>query len=113
MATTITEKLIAQFRVSGTLAQTAFTASGARYIVRRVSMNNNTVGTAFADIWHDDDGTTYDDTTQIYGAQRVFSGETIDVNVFWPIADGGSIGVGATSFFAINFSFFGVEIVDG
>ena len=113
MATTITEKLIAQYRVAGTLALTAFTASGARYIVRRVSMNNNTVVTLFSDIWHDDDGTTYDDTTQIYGAERVLSGETIDVDVFWPIADGGSIGVTATVSTAINFSFFGVEIVDG
>ena len=112
MARTFVELQIAQAKPAGTSATTAFAASGSRYVVRQVCLSNNTGAASNVDIWLDDDGTTYNNTTQIYGAKAIPTDTTIVIDVYWPVADGGSIGVATSTGGAVNFTFYGVEMTD-
>ena len=64
-------------------------------------------------VYHDDDGTTYDSTTAIFGVQRaqfgdnpVFAAQAVGGGIF--VKPGGSIGVETSVADEVNFSLYGI-----
>lgn len=107
-------ELLAQLRPSGTTAVTLLTADQLRIEVTLL-VSAAIAGTSGVDveIYHDDDGTTYNNDTLIYKSSRTAGGSNF---LFWSqapgggiiIKPGGSLGVKIDSANAINFSVYGI-----
>lgn len=106
--------LLAQVRPANTTAATAFTAAtGLRTAITTVVICNTSGAACTARVFHDDDGSTYDQTTALLYDVPLAAGETI-LFESGVAADGftlmptGTIGVRTSVASAITFSVYGV-----
>ena len=75
-------KMLGQARPANTTAVSIYSpAEGVRAEVLQILVCNTTATEAFFRIFHDDDGTTYDQTTALYYDQRVAGAMTLRI---WP-----------------------------
>ncbi len=107
--------LLAQLVPNVTTAVTLFTAQNLRTEITLMIavIVPGTAGNIDIDIYHDDDGTTYDDTTLIASIQRADNADGLVFQAQHPgsgilIARGGSIGVKISTADDVNFSLYGV-----
>jgi len=85
------EKQLAQAEVpSSTGSIYAGPASGVA-IVRQIVVSNHEASAYFYSLWHDDDGTTYDDTTNLCEDISLGANSFTILGVFWPIDSAGNI----------------------
>jgi hypothetical protein len=72
-------ELLAQIRPVGTTAVTLLTVPtggrGVRYAISRIQVANTSAGAATWRLFHDDDGTTYDETTALFWDSSVSVGQ--------------------------------------
>jgi hypothetical protein len=103
--------LLAQTRPSGTSAALAYTAT-LHTEITRVVICNTTGAAADASLFHDDSGTTYNQTTALlYGtAIAAYSTLTIDSHVGsgFMVKPSGKIAVQTSVGSALTFSFYGI-----
>lgn len=104
--------LLAQTRPSGTTAATAYTAT-ARTEITRLVIANVSGSSATCRLFHDDDGTTYDQTTALLYDATIAGGESL----VWGdnpdgagiiVAPGGTIGVRTGTASAFTFTLYGI-----
>ena len=105
-------QLLAQSRPANTSAATAFTAS-VRTEITSVVICNTTGSAATFSLYHDDDGTTFDQTTALVYAAAISANTTITVGAEGDgagihLTPGGSIGVQSGTSSALTFSIYGV-----
>lgn len=103
---------LAQSRPANTSTATAFTASVRTEITAIVICNTTGSATTFS-IYHDDDGTTYDQTTALVYAAALAANTTITIGAEGDgagvlIKAGGSLGIQSGTSNACNFSIYGV-----
>lgn len=102
---------LAQIRPSAS-ASTAFTST-LRTEITRIMVCNTSNAVATFDIYHDDDGTTYDQTTALFYGATIESNATVEIlsetlGAGVILARGASIGVNTSVDQALTFSLYGV-----
>lgn len=111
--TTARTTLLAQVRPANTTAATAYTAaSNTRVEIKKIAIANTTGSAASYRLFHDDDGTTYDQTTALAydvsvpaNSSHVWSA-TEDDGI--GLRAGGSLGVRTDTNNALTFTVYGV-----
>lgn len=103
---------LAQIRPADALANNAFTADVETEVTLIMVCNTTSTDRTFS-IYHDDDGTTFDDTTAIYRSQLVSANTTFVIELPYAgagisIAPGGSLAVQSSLASAITFTLYGV-----
>lgn len=106
-------QLLAQSRPSGTSAVTVFTGPAARTDLTQVIITNTTGSAATFSLYHDDDGTTYDQTTALVYACSISGNTTVIIGsegagLGIQLSPGGSIGIQSGTSNACTFSIYGV-----
>ena len=107
---------LAQLRPSGTSAVSLFSPDNQYfYTVDLILATNNSGSSVDVTIYHDSDGTTYDDTTCILATTTLSAGDTLDFSPgdgdYKGISDyqsAGSIGVKTSAANSVNFTAYGV-----
>ena len=105
-------QLLAQSRPANTSTATAFTAS-VRTDLTQIIVSNTTGSAATFSIYHDDDGTTYDQTTALVYACSLAANTTFIIGsegagLGIQLSPGGSIGIQSGTSSACTFSVYGV-----
>lgn len=103
--------LLAQSRPGTTTAATLFTAT-LRTEIKKMVVCNTGAGTGAYSIYHDDDGTTYDQTTALFYSKSLAANTTDVINAEdyaggISVSAGGSIGIQTATASAMTFSFYG------
>lgn len=101
---------LAQATPADTPAASLYTpGDGVEAIVKRIIICNTSGSNAAFDIFHDDDGTTYNTTTQLYFNQTLTAGLTrvLDDEIY--VDSAGSIGAASDTTAALTFSVYGDE----
>lgn len=108
-------QLLAQLRPSGTSAVTLYTAAQLRTEITLLIavIVSGTAGQTEIEVYHDDDGTTYDDDTLIASIQKADNAEGLIFQAQHPgsgilMARGASIGVKISGADDVNFSIYGI-----
>ena len=107
---------LAQLRPSGTSAVTLFTATNLRVEITLLVavIVSGTAGQTEIEVYHDDDGTTYDNDTLIASIQKADNADGLVFQAQHPgsgimLARGGSIGVKVSQANAVNFTIYGIS----
>jgi hypothetical protein len=102
--------LLAQSRPANTTAATAFTATQNTEIVRIVVCNTTGSATTYG-LYHDNDGSTYDQTTALRYAKAIAANDvdeiTCNPGAGYSIAKNGTLGVQTGTASALTFSIYG------
>ena len=102
--------LLAQSRPSNTTAATLYTA-GMKTEVTRIIIANTTGSAATFRLFHDDDGTTMDETTALIWDNSIATANYVDIQAYLygiTIAAGGSLGIRSGTGSALTFSAYGI-----
>jgi hypothetical protein len=83
---------------------------GVETIVKTVVVANVTTSVAAFSIFHDDDGTTYDDTTALFKAIPIPGQHTDLIEVELSIGSSGNLAVKTDTTAALTFSLYGEEV---
>lgn len=103
---------VAQSRPSGTSAVSAYTAS-LRTEISLVNVCNTTSSPANFSLYHDDDGSTFDETSALHYAQLVPANTTVRIEFNAAggglmVSEDGQIGVQTSVANALTFSIYGI-----
>lgn len=104
---------LAQINPSNTNSRTLFSPS-VRTEVTQLVIANVTGSAATFGIYHDDDGTTYDDSTALYKAISIAANSTVTITADggpgtgFIVGVGGSIGIESSVADALTFTAYGV-----
>jgi len=102
---------LAQSRPSDTAAASIYTpGDGVQAVVKTIIICNQSAGAAAFDIFHDDDGTTFDETTQLYDAETLTASTTRVLSDELYVDSSGNIGVRSDTTSAITFTLYGDEV---
>lgn len=113
----VSAEQVAQIRPSGTTAVSAFTAL-LRTEITLIAVCNTTGSPANMSIFHDDDGSTFDQTTALHYAQAVAANTTTyikpeSIGAGLSMNKDGQIGVQTSVSNALTFTIYGVTEVIG
>tara|TARA_R110000751_G_scaffold25855_2_gene69720 strand:+ start:149 stop:496 length:348 start_codon:yes stop_codon:yes gene_type:complete len=105
-------RILAQSRPSSTSATSAYAiAAHNRAEIRKIVVSNTSLNPATFRIFHDEDGTTYDETTSLFWDIPIDNGETVSLEEhFW--MDGrksGNFAVRSSASNALTFTVYGAE----
>lgn len=105
--------MLGQSRPSGTSTETLVnTLDKSKFIVYTIYIANNTSSAADFSIYHDNDGTTYDQSTALYYEVSLAGNTTekIEIRRGLPVVDGATIGIKSGTGDALTFTIYGVEL---
>ena len=105
------EKQLGQARPAGTTAVSIYSpGAGVTAIIRNVTVTNTTGLAANFSLYHDDDGTTYDQTTALYYTVRIEKNQTISLTAFMAMNNSsGNLAVQTDTANALTFTVYGAE----
>jgi len=103
---------LAQSRPSGTTAVSAFTASLVTEVTL-IAICNTTAGAVNYSLYHDDDGSTFDQTTALHYSQSISANSTVyvgaeSIGAGIVVKPDGQIGIQTSSANALTFTLYGV-----
>ena len=106
---------LAQARPANTSTATAFTATKQTEITRIIIANTTASATTFS-LYHDDDGSTYDQTTAVVYSASLAANTTQFIDGFGAgcglmIRSGGTLGIQSGTSSACTFTIYGVAAV--
>lgn len=106
------QKQLGQARPSDTNAASIYSPPARTFgIVRNVVICNNTGSAATYRIFHDADGTTYDQSTALAYDVSLSANTTTILEVYWPASQSaGNFAVRSGTGNALSFTFYGDEI---
>lgn len=93
-----------------TVASIYTPGDGVQCIVKRVIICNTSAGAAAFDLYHDDDGTTYDTSTQLFKDQTITPGVTLVLDEELYLDSAANLAVASDSTAALTFSLYGEEV---
>jgi hypothetical protein len=102
---------LAQVRPTSTSAESAYTAEIQTEISRIVICNTTGTAASFS-LYHDDDGSTFNDDTAIYESKSVPANDSIDIKSEsvgggLMVQIGGQVGIKSGTANALNFTIYG------
>lgn len=104
---------LAQLRPSSTSAEQLFTSTQNRpWTIDLIILTNNSTGSVDVTIYHDDDGSTYDDTNCVLSTVTLHKGQTMEFTPSEGISGhnrGSSVGVKVNSANTVAFTAYGYE----
>jgi len=106
------EKQLGQARPAGTSPVSIYSpGAGVTAIIKNITICNSTgVKTQFS-IYHDDDGTTYDQTTALFFTVDIERNSTITLPAFMAMNDAsGNLAIQTATANALTFSVYGAEV---
>ena len=104
-------KQLGQTRPSVTTAASAYSPSSVETTMKTVCVCNTSAGTAKFSIYHDDDGTTYDETTALFFQADIAAKTTMWLEVFIAMDDdNGNVAVQTDTANALTFTLYGAEV---
>jgi len=107
----LTELQLAQSRPGGTTAVQVYSPPASTTgVVVFMTIANTTGSPALARVFHDDDGTTYDESTALIWDLSIAANTTVYEKVYWPIDENGNLAVRTSAANALTFTFSGVEV---
>ena len=106
--------LLGQSRPANTTAASAFTAN-LRTEITAIYVCNTTGSAVDCRVFHDDDGSTFDQTTALYYDVSIPANDTLvlaaqTANGGITVSDGGQIGVRTATASALTFSLYGITL---
>lgn len=102
---------LAQSRPSTTAVASIYTpGDGVQAVVKTVIICNQSAGAAAFSIYHDDNGTTYDQTTQLYSDSTITAGNTRVLTDELFIDSSGNVAVKTDVNSALTFTLYGDEV---
>lgn len=106
------EKQLGQLRPADTNAASIYApANGVTAVIKNIVVCNTTSSSVTFRIFHDDEGSTYDESTALVFDCTLLPNETKSFDGFKASATfGGNIGVRSSTGNAINFTLYGAEI---
>lgn len=116
MAHTIQEKQLGQ--AAGTTVATSIysppadtSTSETTTIIKTICVCNYTASPATFSIYLDDDGTTYDNTTVMFGGATISGHTTVQIDTLWAMDNpSGNLAVATSVNSAVTITVFGAEI---
>ena len=109
-------KQLAQARPANTTAVSAYTPPSAEIVteIRKIIICNTTASAATFRLFHDDNGTTYDETTALYFDDSVPANKTVTIQYpvgcgLWMDDDTGNLAVRTGTGSALTFTIYGDE----
>ena len=106
----VLSRQLAQSRPATTPVASIYTpGDGVEAVVKKVFICNQSAGVATFDLYHDDDGATYDATTQLYKDQTVGIGITRILDDDLYVDSSGNIAVRSAVTSALTFTLYGDE----
>lgn len=106
----LSEKQLGQVRATDTNAISVYSPSGAIGVVTFISIVNVTTSVAFVYLYHDDDGTTYDESTCVGWKIPVSPQQPVYLKCWFPIADGGNFAYKTDTANALVITLNGAEV---
>lgn len=104
-------KQLAQVRPANTTAVSAYSPSeGVTAIIKWIEICNTSGSSADFRLFHDDDGTTYDETTALAWDEPVAADDSYGVEVYYPVKSTGNFAVRTDTNSALTFTLYGEEI---
>lgn len=97
---------LGQVRENSTSAVSVYAASSLTKITSIVLCNQSGASSSFS-LYLDSDGTTYDETTQLYDDAPIAANTTVQIDVEWWLAAGGNLAYAAGNANAITITAFG------
>ena len=106
------EKQLGQLRPANTTAASIYSpAANVTGVIKTVVVCNTSAAAATFRIFHDDNGTTYDESTALFWDVNVNPGQTVDFDTFAPMNDStGNFAVRTGTASALTFTVYGAEI---
>ena len=105
------EKQLGQLRPANTTAASIYSpGAGVTAIIRNITVTNLTGLAVEFSIFHDDDGTTYDETTALFFTVRIEKNQTIQLTAYAAMSNSaGNLAVKTETASALNFTVYGAE----
>ena len=105
------EKQLGQLRPANTSAASIYSpGAGVTAIIRNITVTNLTGLAVNFSIYHDDDGTTYDETTALFFTVRIEKNQTIPLTAYAAMNNSaGNLAVQSSTADALNFTVYGAE----
>lgn len=112
MARTASPKQLGQLRPTSTTAASLFSpAANQSWIAKSLYVCNNTAGSVTFRIFHDEDGTTYDESTALYFDTALAANTTLVITgLLAGETNAGNIGVRTGTNDALTFTLYGVIV---
>lgn len=109
---TIQEKQLGQLRPSSTTAVSLYSpAADITWVAKALFVCNTSTAVATFRVFHDEDGTTYDETTALFWDVSISSNETRSVtSLLAGFTNAGNVGVRTSVANALTFTLYGAEI---
>ena len=108
MATTL--KQLGQLRPANTTAASLYSPSSVTTVVKSIVICNTSGADAAARVFHDDNGTTYDETTALAWDINILANTTVVLEVFVAMNDAtGNLAVRTSVNSALTFTAYGSE----
>lgn len=106
------EKQLGQLRPANTSAASIYSpGSGITAIIKNITVCNLTGNTVKFSIFHDDDGTTYDETTALFYTVDILKNQTLILPGFMAMnVDAGNLAVQTNTANALTFTVYGAEV---
>lgn len=102
---------LAQSQPAVTTAASLYTpGDGVQTIVKSVFICNTAAVPAAFDIFHDDDGTTYDSTTQLFKDYTLAAATTLVIAEELYVDSSGNVAVASDTTAALTFTLYGEEV---
>lgn len=106
-----TQRQLAQSQPTVTTAASLYSpGNGVQGIVKKIIICNSSGADAAFDLFHDDNGTTYDGTTQLYKDNTVTAGLTRVLDDELYVDSSGNIAVASDATAALTFTAYGEEV---
>lgn len=108
----IQEKQLGQLRPANTTAASLYSpAASTTWVGKNLVVCNTSGAPATYRVFHDEDGTTYDETTALFWEAPIAANETITVTgLLAGFTDAGSVGVRSSVANALTFTLYGATI---
>ena len=103
---------LAQSRPTDTTATSILApSSGTTYGISTLIICNTTGSDATYRIFHDNDGTTYDETTALFYDQTIRNNTTVGLDLALILKDGGNLAVRSGTGSALTFTVYGITFI--
>ena len=107
----IQEMQLGQSRPSGTTAVSIYSPTSGTWICKSIIVCNSSSSLARYSIYHDEDGTTYDETTALFFSVEIHANTTVMIDIFMAGSDpSGNVAVQTDTADALTFTMYGGEI---
>ena len=106
------EKQLGQLRPASTTATSLYSPGvGITAIIKSIVVCNTTAGDATAQIFIDDNGSTYSEETALFYNMPIDGNTTTQIDTYYPMSvDAGNIAVRSSVSSALTFTIFGAEV---